>query len=100
MRKENYLIAFVNKGVLNLKIPLPFLRNKSVLTKSLVWNLRYIIDYLFDDQLMIRDAVIASPSKLKFQFIKLGILNFLAAPFVFLYLLIYFFFKYCAVSFK
>lgn len=28
MRKENYLIAMINKGILALYIPLPFLKNR------------------------------------------------------------------------
>lgn len=56
MRKDNYLIALFNKEILDLTIPLPFLRNKgSMLTKTLEWNLSLcILDYVFNEQGQLR----------------------------------------------
>lgn len=39
MRKENYLIAMLNRGVLALNLPLPGLRRHLLLTKTMEWNL-------------------------------------------------------------
>jgi hypothetical protein len=39
MRKENYLIGMLNKGVLALSMPVPGLRRHLLLTKTLEWNL-------------------------------------------------------------
>jgi autophagy-related protein 9 len=52
MRKENYLIALFNKEILDLTIPIPFLRSRgSMLTKTLEWNLSLtILDYVFNEQ--------------------------------------------------
>src|SRR2546429_7717587 len=38
MRKENYLIALFNKDILNLTLPIPFLRNRQLFSKTLEWN--------------------------------------------------------------
>jgi hypothetical protein len=41
MRKENYLIALINKDILDLHIPFPFLRKSILLTKTIEWGLTY-----------------------------------------------------------
>ena len=41
MRKENYLIALINKDILDLHIPFPFLRNSVFITKTIEWGLTY-----------------------------------------------------------
>lgn len=50
MRKENYLIALFNKDILDLSIPMPFLRHHQLLTKTVEWNLGLsILDFVFHD---------------------------------------------------
>ena len=41
MRKENYLIGLLNRGVLALHVPVPCLRKRLMLTKTLEWNLHW-----------------------------------------------------------
>lgn len=45
MRKDNFLIAMINKGVLGPALPLPrwmgLGRRRTLLTKTLEWNLRW-----------------------------------------------------------
>jgi len=41
MRKENYLIGLLNRGVLALHVPVPGLRKRLMLTKTLEWNLQW-----------------------------------------------------------
>ena len=41
MRKENFLIGMLNKGVLALHAPLPGRRRRLMLTKTLEWNLSW-----------------------------------------------------------
>ena len=41
MRKENYLIGLLNRGVLALHVPVPGLRKRLMLTKTLEWNLHW-----------------------------------------------------------
>jgi hypothetical protein len=39
MRKENFLTAMLNKEVLDLRLPMPWLGQRVMLTKILEWNL-------------------------------------------------------------
>lgn len=52
MRRENYLIALFNKGILDLTVPLPFFRTRGgMLTRTLEWNLsQCILDFVFNEQ--------------------------------------------------
>jgi autophagy-related protein 9 len=99
MRKENYLIALINKEILNLRVPLPFFNHRHILTESLLWNLRYIINQMFDEFNVKKS--IAKPqerakgvAEIRYLFRWLGVLNLAASPFIFFFLVIYSFFKY------
>ncbi|KAI9337664.1 autophagy protein Apg9-domain-containing protein [Pilaira anomala] len=101
MRKENYLIALFNKDMLNLSIPLPFMREKQVFTKDLEWNLSFcLLGFVFDHRGQMRKRFLKEKNKhvlvagLKRRFIFMGLLNFALAPFIFAYLLLHFFFRY------
>jgi autophagy-related protein 9 len=61
MRKENYLIAFLNKKVVDLR--LPFFGSKPILTETLLWNLRYIISSMFDENFYIKESIVSSPNE-------------------------------------
>jgi len=56
MRRENYLIALFNKDILDLTVPLPFMRNRDgMLTRTLEWNLsQCILDFVFNEQGQVR----------------------------------------------
>ncbi|KAI8886343.1 APG9-domain-containing protein [Backusella circina FSU 941] len=105
MRKENYLIALFNKDILNITIPLPFLRDRHVFTKDLEWNLSFcLLGFVFDQRGQIRKRFLKEKNKhllvagLKRRFIFMGLLNFILSPFIFGYLLFFFFFRYFEVS--
>lgn len=58
LRKENFMVAFVNRGLLPLQPlePLPGLR-LNLLTKTLEWNLyKCILDAMFDQHFRIRQS--------------------------------------------
>lgn len=104
MRKENYLIALFNKDLLNITIPLPYLRDRQVFTKDLEWNLSFcVLGYVFDQRGQIRKRFLKEKNKhvlvagLKRRFVFMGLLNFALAPFIFAYLLLHFFFRYFEV---
>merc|ERR1740125_69256 len=40
MRKDNYMIAMVNKDVLKLDVYIPFVGRRPIMTKTLEWNLQ------------------------------------------------------------
>lgn len=99
MRRENFLIAFINREVLNLRVPLHYVipgwKNKhGILTESLMWNLKYIINFMFDSDFKVKEEIINNPDRLRRRFIWLGILNMIASPFIFFFVLVYTFFKY------
>lgn len=104
MRKENYLIALFNKDILNITIPLPYLRNKHIFTKDLEWNLAFcMLGFIFDNRGQVRKRFLKEKNKhllvagLKRRFIFMGLLNFALSPFIFAYLLLHFFFRYFEV---
>ncbi|CAG8485627.1 16685_t:CDS:10 [Acaulospora morrowiae] len=101
MRQENYLIALFNKDVLNLTIPIPFFKKRNMLTKTLEWNLSFCVqNYVFNDHGQVRKRFIKDVQRTKLiqglrrRFIFMGLLNFIFAPFIVIYLILYFFFRY------
>ncbi|CAN0525483.1 unnamed protein product, partial [Ectocarpus sp. 8 AP-2014] len=62
MRKENYLIAMLNKEILKLSLPLPFFGSRGrgtlwattgrqYLTKSLEWSMHFcVLNHMFSDK--------------------------------------------------
>ncbi|POG80356.1 autophagy protein Apg9-domain-containing protein [Rhizophagus irregularis DAOM 181602=DAOM 197198] len=101
MRQDNYLIALFNKDLLNLTIPIPFLRKQNFLTKTMEWNLNWcVMNYVFNDHGQIRKRFIKDVQReklihgLRNRIIFMGILNFVSAPFIVVYLLVFFFFRY------
>ena len=101
MRRENYLIALVNKDVLDLTLPVPFLRNRPLFSKVLEWNLYLcIMDYLFNQQGQIKTLFLRDTHRkalaegLRRRFVVLGFVNIFLAPFLVTYYLTYHFFRY------
>lgn len=74
LRKENYMIALIDKQIFNI--------NPSLYTKQLDLNLQYIIIDNIDEML--------NTSSTKRRFIFYGILNLLLLPFIFIFQIIYF----------
>ncbi|KAG1681142.1 hypothetical protein FOA52_015585 [Chlamydomonas sp. UWO 241] len=97
MRKDNYLIAMVNKGVVSPYLPLPrwlgLGRRRAMLTKTLEWNLRWaMLDRMFDERTFcVRRDFLADPSKLQARLRTAAAANLVLSPFLFVFLLIYFF---------
>lgn len=110
LRKENYMIAIFNKDLLNLRIPFLFPKSnwgqRSYLTTIMEMNLWLCISsYVFDSNTgcvrksFLRDsnrAHLANGLRKRFRFMAL--LNLLLSPFLVLFFLIYFFFRYAEVS--
>ncbi|KAM0748760.1 APG9-domain-containing protein [Meredithblackwellia eburnea MCA 4105] len=111
MREENYLIALINKDVLDLSIPVPEALHRiapqtagfgaTMLTKTLEWNLSFcLIGFLFGQDGQVRKAFLTDRNKaelteaLKRRFILMGLINAVFAPFILLYLMMYSFFRY------
>ncbi|TPX09623.1 uncharacterized protein E0L32_009224 [Thyridium curvatum] len=101
MRRENYLIALFNKDILDLSIPLPFLRKKQLLTRTLEWTLMFgVLDFVFDERGQVNPEFLKSgrrgqlSQKLKARFKFAGLMNLVLAPFLACYLIIVYFLTY------
>ena len=101
MRRENYLIALFNKDILDLSVPLPFLRNKQLLTRTLEWTLWFgVLDFVFDERGQVNQEFLKSSRRtqlslmLKSRFLFAGFMNLLLAPFVACYLVVVYFLTY------
>lgn len=102
MRKENYLIAMINKDVLDLSIPLPFFKKKhKFLSKTLEWHISLcIMDFTFNEQGQLRPVFLKDTHRrilsdgLKRRFFFAGVMNIVFAPFIILYLTLLYFFRY------
>ncbi|KAL3162518.1 hypothetical protein ABBQ32_010175 [Trebouxia sp. C0010 RCD-2024] len=96
MRKENYLIGMLNKGVLALHVGTPCLglRKKFMLTKTLEWNLHWcLLDCMFGEDFRLKPAFFNDARALQRRFRRMAICNLLVSPFLMLFLLIYFFMR-------
>ncbi|KAJ5777950.1 Autophagy-related protein 9 [Penicillium odoratum] len=101
MRKENYMIALINKDILDLTLPIPFLRNRQLFSRTLEWNLNLcIMDYVFNEQGQLRTLFLKDTHRralsdgLRRRFIFAGIMNIFVAPFIVVYFLMHYFFRY------
>eukprot|EP01117_Protostelium_nocturnum_P001843 TRINITY_DN1231_c0_g1_i1.p1 TRINITY_DN1231_c0_g1~~TRINITY_DN1231_c0_g1_i1.p1 ORF type:complete len:640 (-),score=181.11 TRINITY_DN1231_c0_g1_i1:170-2089(-) len=101
MRKENYLIALINKEILNLEIPfLPFVSKTQVVTKTLEWGLSLtIFNFIFENDILNRQILDNHRSHqmikaLRKRFVLMGFIGFIISPFLFVFLIVYFIFKY------
>ncbi|EQK98489.1 Autophagy-related protein 9 [Ophiocordyceps sinensis CO18] len=101
MRKENYLIAMINKDVLDLSLPLPLLRSRQLFSKTMEWYLHYgILDMAFNELGQVRQDFLRPDrrgllsQKLKQRLYFAGLLNLVFAPVVLAYVVIVYFFTY------
>lgn len=101
MRKENYLIALFNKDILDLTLPIPFLRNRQLFSRTLEWNINFcIMDYVFNEQGQVRPLFLKDTHRralsdgLRRRFLFAGIMNIFVAPFIVIYFMMHYFFRY------
>ena len=105
MRKENYLIAMINKDVLDLSLPFPFLRGRQLFSKTMEWNLQFcILDMAFNELGQVQQDFLRADRrgllshKLRQRFFFAGCLNLLLAPAFLAYVVIVYFFTYYNAS--
>lgn len=105
MRKENFLIAMINKDVLDLSLPVPFLQGKQLFSKTMEWYLHYcILDMAFNEFGQVRQDFLRADRRkllslrLKQRLYFAGLLNLIFAPVVLAYVVIVYFFTYYNVS--
>lgn len=105
MRRENFLIALINKDILDLTIPLPFLSGRQFLSRLLEWTLNFsIMDYVFDERGQVNQEFLKSDrrgqlsQKLRARFLFAGVMTLVVAPFMAGYLFVMHFLTYFHVS--
>ncbi|KAF8683522.1 hypothetical protein HU200_044435 [Digitaria exilis] len=103
MRKENYLIGMVNKGILSFPIRScvpgagPTVRshehgrrNHLILPKALEWTLNWcIFQSMFDSKFCVRKEFLTSPDVLKKRLIFVGIAMLILSPCLVIFPLVY-----------
>lgn len=101
MRKENYLIALFNKDILNLTLPLPFMKQRQFFSRTLEWNINLcLIDFVFNEQGQVRPIFLTDKYRkelgeaLRRRFMVVGWINIVVAPFLVVYFLVHTFFRY------
>ncbi|ERM94913.1 autophagy-related protein 9 [Amborella trichopoda] len=114
MRKENYLIGMLNKGVLALPIPSwipgagPLVKsqgnggdNYMILTEIFEWSLNCcILQSMFDRNFTIRRDFISNPDSLKKRLMVVGLGIFLISPFLIIFMLVKFFLRHAEEFYK
>ncbi|XP_027150722.1 autophagy-related protein 9-like [Coffea eugenioides] len=108
MRKENYLIGMLNKGVLAFPIS-PWVpgagptvkfgpngvRYRLILTKTLEWTLNWcVLQSMFDRNFRIRREFISDPKTLKKRLMIVGFVMLLLSPFLVIFMLVYLFLRH------
>eukprot|EP01113_Clastostelium_recurvatum_P036200 TRINITY_DN5132_c0_g1_i4.p1 TRINITY_DN5132_c0_g1~~TRINITY_DN5132_c0_g1_i4.p1 ORF type:complete len:728 (-),score=130.50 TRINITY_DN5132_c0_g1_i4:39-2180(-) len=111
MRKENYFIALLNKDVLSLKMPFSCRANQKeeqnrVITRTLEWTLNYVIfNYVLSNHHdSVKSSILSARTNpsvrqeliigLQRRFVLVGLACFFMSPFVFVFLLVYIFYRY------
>ena len=101
MRRDNYLIALINKDVLDFSLPLPFIQNRQLYSRTLEWNLHYcILDFVFSESGQVRSLFLKDSHRkglsdgFRSRFLFAGFISLVCAPFTVLYYMLFFFFRY------
>ncbi|KAM7521694.1 hypothetical protein LguiA_011596 [Lonicera macranthoides] len=108
MRKENYLIGMINKGVLafpisqwvpgagpTIKFGLDGKQRRLMLTKPLEWTLNWcIFQSMFDRNFCVRPDFVSDPKTLKKMLIIVGLAMLLLSPFLVIFMLVYLFLRH------
>jgi autophagy-related protein 9 len=104
MRRENYLIALFNKDILDLKLPVPFIGSRELLSQTLEWALMFsILDFVFDAHGQVNQEFLKADrrgelsAKLRGRFVFAAAMNLILAPFLVGYLVIVYFLTYYQV---
>ena len=108
MRKNNYFIAMVDLNILSLDLNIPCYGKYMFLSKYFEWTLhKCIFNYFFDSNSQLKKQFITDANtilhgndiakfkeELKNRFKTMTIINVFCLPFILLFQLTYFFFKY------
>ena len=96
MRKENFMIAFINKEILDIRLPWwvsPFIGQGNLfLTQSLEWSIHFcILQHMFDDQFRVSKIFRKDVMGLKLRLLVMGSVHLILLPFMVVFMTINFF---------
>ncbi|XP_052169876.1 LOW QUALITY PROTEIN: autophagy-related protein 9 [Diospyros lotus] len=108
MRKENYLIGMLNKGVLafpisswvpgagpTVKYGPNDIRYRLILPKTLEWTLNWcILQSMFDRNFCVRREFVSDPKTLKKRLMIVGLAMLVLSPFLVIFMLVYLFLRH------
>lgn len=108
MRKENYLIGMLNKGVLAfpisiwvpgagpvVKVGRGLIQHRLILTKTLEWTLNWcILQSMFDRNFCVKRDFVSTPKTLKKRLMLVGLVMLLLSPFLVIFMLVYLFLRH------
>ncbi|KAK3441177.1 hypothetical protein EUGRSUZ_B01536 [Eucalyptus grandis] len=108
MRKENYLIGMLNKGVLAfpisiwvpgagpvVKVGRGLIQHRLILTKTLEWTLNWcILQSMFDRNFCVKRDFVSTPKTLKRRLMLVGLVMLLLSPFLVIFMLVYLFLRH------
>ena len=90
LRRENYFLGMLNRGVLGLTLDVPGLRRKTWLTKAVEWNITHaVFAHMFDDDFRIRSDFY-DVGALKTRMRVLALVNLCLSPFIATFMMMYF----------
>lgn len=108
MRRDNYLIGMVNKGV--FAVPLPAWvpgsgpvasrdrqgnERRLLLTKTLEWSLDWcVLQHMFDRNFLVRKDFVNNPRGLRRRLMAVGLAMLLLSPFLIIFMFVYFFLRH------
>jgi hypothetical protein len=88
LRKENFLVALFNRGLLDLSVPL---LGNSLFCPSLEWSLYFsILNFMFNHKYNVRPAFYLDPAALRRRFIFCGVAHAVFMPFLLFFLTLHF----------
>ncbi|MCO5613542.1 hypothetical protein L7F22_067819 [Adiantum nelumboides] len=108
MRRDNYLIGMVNKGVFAVPLPawVPGLgpvtshdrggnERRLLLTKTLEWSLDWcVLQHMFDRNFLVRKEFLNNPRGLQRRLKTVGLAMLLLSPFLVIFMFVYFFLRH------
>ena len=106
MRRENFMVAFFNKGLLDLTLPTlppqfgrvatwinkPKEEKRIFFSKSIEWSIYFcVLNYMFNHSRKIRPAFYGDPSSLRRRFFLCGVAHAIFMPFLLFFVSLHFF---------
>ncbi|GKZ00497.1 hypothetical protein MPSEU_001002100 [Mayamaea pseudoterrestris] len=89
LRKENFMVALFNKGLIDLRIPR--LGNHVFFCSSLEWSLYFcILNFMFNHKYQIRPAFYLDHGALRRRFIACGVVHLAFLPFLLFFTTLHF----------